>query len=107
MEIKAVFVGEEKILKLTITDNVTKAIVNLSGCEFAFRMRPKLGGTDIDKEDADFDKTEVAIGIIKVTLLTTDLTVVKSYDCQLKITFSNDEIDKSKVFIINVVSPII
>ena len=107
MEIKAVFIGEEKILKLTITDNVTKEIINLTGCIFTYRMRPKSGGTDIDKADTDFDKSEVASGIVKVTLLTTDLTVVKSYDCQLKIVFPNDEVDKSKVFTINVVSPIL
>ena len=107
MEIKALIQGEQKILKLTITDNVTKEAVNLTGCTFAFRMKPKTTGTNIDKEDADFDKSEVLDGIVKVTLLTTDLAVVKSYDCQLKITFPNDEIDKSRIFTINVVSPIL
>lgn len=109
MEIKALIQGEQKILKMTITDNVTKEVINLTGCTFAFRMKPKSGysGTTIDKTDTDFDKSEEATGIIKVTLLATDLATVSSYDCQLKITFPNAEIDKSKVFTTNVVSPII
>jgi len=61
----------------------------------------------IIKTDSQFDKTQAALGIIKFTLTSDDLDTVGKFDCQLKITFPNGEIDKSEQFNIYVDKSII
>jgi len=97
-EIRRLIKGEQKILKFTLTDKTTKLPVVLTDCELEFKAIIQKGTKTITKTDTDFDKTQKSLGIVKITLLSTDLDIVGKYDCQLKITFTNDEIDKSEQF---------
>ena len=107
-EIRRLIKGEQKILKLTLTDKDTKLPVNLTGCTLAFKaVIVEPGNKEITKVDTDFDKTQQASGIVKITLTSDDLDTVGKFDCQLKITFPNGEIDKSEQFNIYVDESII
>ena len=98
-EIRRLIKGEQKILKFTLTDKDTKLPVVLTGCTLEFKAIMQDSSIKlIVKADTDFDKTQAALGIVKITLLSTDLDTVGKYDCQLKITFPNLEIDKSEQF---------
>jgi hypothetical protein len=107
IEIRRLIKGEQKILKLTLTDKDTKLSVNLIGCTLEFKMQIQGGAKMIIKTDSQFDKTQAALGIIKFTLTSDDLDIVGKFDCQLKITFPNGEIDKSEQFNIYVDESII
>ena len=107
-EIRRLIKGEQKILKLTLTDKDTKLPINLTECTLEFKMpSPGGGGKMIIKTDSQFDKTQAALGIIKFTLTSDDLDTVGKFDCQLKITFPNGEIEKSEQFNIYVDESII
>ena len=98
-EIRRLIKGEQKILKFTLTDKVTKLPVVLTGCTLGFKaIMEESDIKEITKVDIDFDKTQQALGIVKITLLSTDLDTVGKFDCQLTITFPNLEIDKSEQF---------
>lgn len=99
-EIRRLIKGEQKILKFTLTDKNTKLLVNLTGCTFEFKavIESEISIKSITKSDIDFNKIQVALGIIKITLTSGDLDTVGKFDCQLKITFLNGEIDKSEQF---------
>lgn len=107
-EIRRLIKGEQKILKFTLTDKITKLPVNLTGCTLEFKMQIQGGGAKvIIKTDSQFDKTQAASGIVKITLTSDDLDTIGKFDCQLKIIFPNGEIDKSEQFNIYVDSEII
>ena len=107
-EIRRLIKGEQKILKFTLTDKDTKLPINLTGCTLGFKaVIEGQGNKEITKADTDFDKTQAALGIIKFTLTSDDLDTVGKFDCQLKITFSNGEIEKSEQFNIYVDESII
>ena len=106
-EIRRLIKGEQKILKLTLTDKDTKLPINLTECTIEFKMQVQGGGKMIIKTDSQFDKTQAALGIIKFTLTSDDLDTVGKFDCQLKITFPNGEIEKSEQFNIYVDESII
>jgi len=44
IEIRRLIKGEQKILKLTLTDKDTKLPVNLTGCTLEFKMQLQGGG---------------------------------------------------------------
>ena len=108
IEIRRLIRGEQKILKFTLTDKDTKLLINLTGCTLGFKaVIEGQGNKEITKADTDFDKTQQALGIVKITLTSDDLDTVGKFDCQLKITFSNGEIEKSEQFNIYVDESII
>jgi hypothetical protein len=100
MDIKRLIKGENKIIKFIITDKTTGLPLSLTGCTFTLKMILEDGSKTIDKADAAFDKSEVASGIVKVTLASTDLDTVGKFNCQLKTVFPNTEIDKTVIFYI-------
>jgi hypothetical protein len=105
MDIKRLIQGEKKIVKFIITDKSTELPLPLTGCTFTLKMKLETGSKTIDKHDgsgSDFDKTDAALGIIKVTLDETDLDTLGKFNCQLKTLFPNTEIDKTIIFYIYV-----
>ena len=62
----------------------------------------------VTKADGDFDKSEVANGVVRVTLLEADLDqTAGEYKLEIKTSFSGGEIDKSKIFSVNLIQSII
>jgi hypothetical protein len=93
---------EQKILKFTYLNATTGAIIPLTGATFTLVIFLDDNAV-VTKNDIDFDKTDVANGIVRVTLTQTDLDrEIKQYSMQVKTVFSNGEIDKSKIFTINI-----
>lgn len=104
--------GEGKWLKFTIIDPETKAPpTGLSSAEFAFAVKAKLTDTAYAfyYEDTDFDKTQIASGIVKVKLLPADNVGLapRQYVGELQIDFGSNEIDKSRTIIINIEAAVI
>ena len=71
---------------------------SLSGTTFKFAVKKNKSDAAyiIEKDDADFDKTEIASRIVKVKVSDTDLNQTAGmYTGELRITFASDNIDKS------------
>jgi hypothetical protein len=99
--------GESKVIKIRIVDNITKQPIPLTGCTFSLKIVGIIHSTKIiEKDDADFDKTLVANGIIKFPLSDGDLDTLGKFTGQLTITFPNDEIDKSNIFYLYIIRAI-
>lgn len=99
---------EQKILQFTFRNPTTKAIIPLIGCIFKLVVENKKGEEVIVKDDADFDKVNVANGIIRVTLTESNLDLdAGEYVMAIKTIFSNGEIDKSRDYKINLIASII
>lgn len=93
---------ERKILKFTYKNIITKEIIPLTGATFSLVILNN-GTVIISKNDADFDKTDVINGIVRVTLTVEKLTQpIGTYSMQVKTVFPNGEIDKSNIFSINI-----
>ena len=107
MDTTTLIKGEQKIVSFTVRDATSNELLNLVTATLTFRMVPRSGGSVIEKSDTDFDKASAAVGIIKITLTDDDLAVVRTYHCQLKIVFTNGEIDKSTEFAIKVIDSIV
>jgi len=99
MEYLNLVLGEIKIIKLIIKNKNPSQPLSLTDCVFA--LKAVNNRASFDKEDSDFDKTEIANGIVKITLDTSSAQIGK-YACQLQINFPNSEIDKSDIFYINI-----
>lgn len=70
----------------------------LSGTTFKFAVKKSKSDAAyvIEKDDADFDKTEIASRIVKVKVSAADLNqTAGQYTGELRITFASDNIDKS------------
>lgn len=107
MLIQKIIQGEQKYLKFILTDKNTHLPVNLTNCTFSLKLRNNSsGGADINKVDADFDKTQASKGIVKVLFTSVDSSIVTNYIGQLTIVFSSGEIDKSDEFKLYVVKNI-
>ena len=71
---------------------------SLSGAEFIFAVKKRKSDITyiIKKEDADFNKTEIASRKVKIKLSVDDLNQAATiYVSELGIIFSGDNIDKS------------
>ncbi|MDI6852052.1 MAG: BppU family phage baseplate upper protein [Deltaproteobacteria bacterium] len=88
--------GEAKTLTLTVKDN--GAGVDLSAATIFLGVKKKKTDASfiIEKQDADFDKSQAAAGVISVFLSDADLSVDPGhYIGELKATFPDSTIDKS------------
>jgi len=94
---------ECKVLSFTYKDS-TGTIIPLTGCIFSLVVEDADGVEKITKIDADFDKSQVGAGIVKVTFTVTDLTLSAGvYTLEIKTTFTTGEIDKSVSFSLNLI----
>jgi hypothetical protein len=87
---------EAKVVTFTVT--VGGVALDLTGCTFYFGVKRKSSDTtfSIDKDDADFVKTQAALGIVSVFLTATDLDLDPgTYIGELKTTFTDLGVDKS------------
>jgi len=93
--------GEARTLTYTIKDRDTGDVIDVSTAT-AWDLDVKKSLNDpaasilIAKNTADFDTTDAATGIVKVTLTSTNLTLPpkETYKMQLQITFSVNSIIK-------------
>ena len=84
---------EAKTVSFTISGTFS-----LAAAVFKFGMKENYADAVylIEKDDVDFDKSEIATRVVKITLETTDLDqVAGNYLSELKITLAADNIDKS------------
>lgn len=84
---------EAKTVSFTISGTFS-----LAGATFLFGVKADYDDASylIEKQDADFDKTDIANRIVKISLSTTDLDqTAGNYIGELKITLSASNIDKS------------
>ena len=94
---------EQKVLSFTFRDT-SGTIIPLTGATFAMVIENSDGTEVITKADADFDKTLVASGIVKVILTAENLTLPAGiYNVELKTIFITGEIDKSQTFKLNLI----
>jgi len=94
---------EQKVLSFTYKDS-SGTIIPLTGCTFSLVVEDADGVEKITKTDASFDKSQVGVGIVKVTFTVTDLTLPAGvYTLEIKTTFTTGEIDKSVSFAMNLV----
>lgn len=86
---------EAKTLTFTIKDS-DGAVIDVSSATLTFIVKSGMEGTLIfTKDDADFDKTDAANGVVSVVLTTTDTDRTGTYIGELKTHFSDTNIDKS------------
>jgi len=102
-------VKEQKTISFTFKDS-SGAIIPLTDATFHLIMENSEGTDVITKQDesgSDFDKSQVASGIVKTTFTDDDLDLpAGTYKLELKTTFTTGEIDKSKSFVLNLVQAI-
>lgn len=96
--------GEGKTLQFTADDDNGNA-VDISTATMTFTVKKSKSSSTIiiQKDHADFDMTDAAIGIAKVPLSETDTDIAPyTYTGELKIFFNVNSVEKSKdiVFII-------
>jgi hypothetical protein len=96
---------EAKALSLTVKKD--EAAVDLSGCTLLLGVKRSKNEVDyaFSKEDADFDKSRAAEGIVSVFLSDTDLDQIPgTYVAELKVQFpgSPAAIDKSADFFLTI-----
>jgi len=97
-------VKEQKVIAFTFRDS-SGTIIPLTGATFALKMKDTSGGDQITKVDIDFDKTQVAVGIVKCTFTVDNLNLpAGEYVLELKTIFTTGEVDKSKTFNVNIIS---
>jgi hypothetical protein len=94
--------GEQKTLTFTVRDS-SRTLIDMTGATFDFEIESSPGTPLVTKSDVDFDKTDVATGIVKVTLSSTDTDQSeRTYDAELKITFAGGDIDKSETIAVTI-----
>jgi len=90
--------GEAKTLRFTIRDKTTGEVVDVSSATLTFGGQKQVNpdGLDISKADGTFTKTDAASGIVLLPLSASDLDLdAEVYECELKVEFAADNIDKS------------
>lgn len=88
--------GEAKTIKFTVTD--AAGVIDLSSATLKFGVKRIKSDAAylIEKEDAAFDKTDAATGIVKLPLSATDTNQTPGdHVGELRVTFAADNIDKS------------
>jgi len=99
-------IKEQKVIAFTFKD-ASGTIIPLTGCTFALTMENSEGTDVITKVDVDFDKTQIAAGVVKCTFTVANLTLPAGvYLLELKTIFTTGEVDKSTSFQVNVISAI-
>jgi hypothetical protein len=88
--------GEAKTLTLTVKENGVGIDLTAASLFLGVKQRKTDASFAIQKQDADFDKSQAAAGIISVFLSDADLGVDPGqYIGELKATFPDSTIDKS------------
>lgn len=94
--------GEAKdAVTLTVTDpNNDDAAVNISSATLTFILRPKVGSSIVSfqKDHADFDVSQAAVGIVSFPMSATESNRIGTFYGELKMYFAAGNIDKSKTF---------
>lgn len=99
---------EQKTLKFTFKNITTGAIIPLTGAIFKLVIENFEGTEVVTKNDGDFDKSQVINGIVRITLSENDLNQSFGvYELEIKTSFSEGEIDKSKTFTLNIIQSLI
>jgi len=90
---------EKKDITFTIKDS-NETVIDVSSATFTFEAKKKKSDTTkvIEKADGDFDKTNAASGIVKITLDATDTNLTGDYIGEVKIVLATGDIDKSQDF---------
>ena len=99
--------GEAKTLKFIYTKS--SAAVDMTDAIFAFIAKADKDDATyaISKVDGDFDKTDIATGIVRVTLSKTDLDIdPANYVAEVRAYFSDLAIDLSSDIEMEIVSPV-
>lgn len=99
--------GEAKTLKFTFKES--GAAKDMTGATFTFVVKTakSVASYLIEKLDASFNKTEIASGIVKVTLSKTDLAVSPGvYISEIRAYFSDQAIDLSEDIVFRVETPV-
>lgn len=100
---------EAKTLRFTIKD-ANGDVVDVSATTLTFGVKRLKSDPNyiIEKEDADFDKTDANIGILLLPLSATNLDHnPDTYRAELKIYFSSSNIDKSADILFVIINPVI
>jgi len=96
-------IKEQKTITFTFED-AAGTIIPLTGCTFALTMENSEGIDAITKVDGDFDKTDLANGIVKCTFTVVNLTLPTGiYSMEIKAIFPSGEVYKSKTFSVNII----
>lgn len=99
--------GEAKTLKFAYKENdVAK---DMTGATFSFVIKDNKNDVayTVSKSDGDFDKTDIATGILRVTLTKTDLKITsKIYVGEIRAYFSDSAIDLSSDIEIKIKAPV-
>ena len=92
--------GEGKWLQFTITRN--NQVIDLSTALFQFGVKKNIDDASyvLEKVDADFDKTNASVGVVKINILASetsvDLLPAGRYSSELEIIITADaDVDKS------------
>lgn len=96
--------GEAKKVTFTVTDE-TGATVNLTSATCTFMVkRYKVDSVPaISKQNGSFDKAQAASGVVTLVLSTLDTSrPAGDYVGELRIEFSDDDIDKSEDIIVKI-----
>ncbi|MBN1467735.1 MAG: hypothetical protein JW924_03335 [Fusobacteriaceae bacterium] len=88
---------EEKTLRFTVRDKVTKALIDVSDTECSFEIKVSLGAKEklAEKDDTSFDKSQGANGILRLALKDNDLNWYGEAYGILTIVFDSNNTDKS------------
>lgn len=88
--------GEAKCIKFVITESRLALDVSAATLRFALKCSKLDTEYVFVKTDADFDKTEAGVGIVRVSLSSSDLDLSPTtYVGELEITFAVDNRDRS------------
>ena len=99
--------GEAKTLKFTYKENGVAR--DMTGATFAFVVKENKNDVayTISKVDADFDKTDIVTGIVRVTLTRTNLDITpKLYVGEIRAYFSDSAIDLSQDIAMTIATPV-
>jgi len=99
---------EAKTIRFTLTED--GVAVDATGATFKFCIKKTRSDASytIEKEDADFDKTDIATGIVTCPLSATDTDIdAGNYFGELKTMVSGSDVDKSQTFVVKVNTAIV
>ena len=87
--------GEQKVVAFTVTED--SVAVDLTGAVLTWTVEECPGTDIITKADGDFDKTDEATGVVRITLLEADTLTIEpdTYAAELKIVLAGGNIEKS------------
>ncbi len=87
---------EAKIITFTMTENALPLDISLATLSFAIKKSKSDATYEVYKTDAEIDKTDAAIGIVRINLSVDNLSLdVGKHYGELRTHFSSENIDKS------------